>query len=263
LFLVRPVTSFVVDVSGSSAAVRLRQGPIPPQWLAPEAERTEQTSTSMPSPKGFVLFGGGGFGKVRDALAVLCGNVSGCAGDDFRLAYNAGATVWVTRFLGLEAGYLRPSDVKAEGSGTNYRFNSTLDAQVMTLAGKVALPLHRVRIYAQGGANYHRGIFDTTQTTDDTTYTTPDVTVTTDDVSVTTPGVTVTLRGGTQSLRLRTAGWGWLFGGGMEVWVAPSFAIYAEVSRAKLSGVSRDGAEGSINDRLTTVMVGGRIRLGH
>jgi hypothetical protein len=262
LFLVRRITSFVVDVSGPSPTVRLRQGPIPAEWLAPEQERVSEARPARPSPKGFVLFGGGGYGKVRDAVGMTCGTVAECQGDDFRLAYTAGATVWMTRFLAVEAGYLRPSDVNVEGSGTNYRFKSSLDTHVMTVSGKIALPLHRVRIYAQGGANYHRGIFTTTQTIDDTTYTTDDTTVTIDDVTVTTPGVTVTMTGGTQTLQLRTAGWGWLFGGGIEVWVAPAFAIYAEGSRAKLSGSSRDGAEGGIDDRLTTILIGGRIRIG-
>jgi hypothetical protein len=266
LFLVRRITSFVVDVSGPSPTARLRQGPIPAEWLATEQELAAPATESRPSPKGLVLSGGGGYGKVSNALAVTCGNVTECKGDDFRLAYTAGAALWVTRFFALEAGYVRPSDVNAEGSGTsggtNYRFSSSLDTHVMTVAGKIALPLHRVRIYVQGGAANHRGIFSTTQTIDDTTYTTDDVTEIVDGVTVTIPGVTVTLKGGTQTLQLRTAGWGWLFGGGIEVWVAPSFAIYAEGSRIKLRGDSRDGAEGGIDDRLTTILVGGRIRIG-
>ena len=248
LFLVRRVTSLVVDVSGGSPTVRLRQGPIPAEWLATMEERVLKASTSRPSPTGLVLFGGGGFGKFSNALAATCGTLAGCTGDDFRLAYTAGAAFWITRFLAVEAGYLKPADVNAEGSGTNFRFSSFLDTHVMTAAAKVALPLGRVRIYAQGGANYHRGIFNTTETIDDTT--------------VTVDGVSVTVKGGTQTWKLRTAGWGWLFGGGIEVWVAHSFAIYAEGSRIKLHGDSRDGAEGGIDDRLTTMLVGGRVRIG-
>jgi hypothetical protein len=262
LFLVRRVTSFVVDVSGPSPTARLRQGPVPAEWLAAPEERVGPAPESRPSPKGVVLFGGGGFGKVSNALAVTCGSVEGCKGDDFRLAYTAGAALWITRFLAVEGSYLKPSDVIAEGSGSTYRFKSFLDTDVLTISGKVALPLHIVRIYVQGGANYHQGVFSTTQTIDDSTYTTDDVTETIDDVTVTTPGVTVTTKGGTQTLQLRTAGWGWLFGGGIEIWVAPKFAIYAEVSRMKLRGDSRDGAEGGIDDRLTTMLIGGRIRIG-
>jgi hypothetical protein len=248
LFLVRRITSLVVDVAGASPTARLRQGPIPAEWLAVENGPVVTSKTSRPSPRGLVLFGGGGFAKAHDALAVSCGNVSGCTGDDFRFDYAAGAGLWITRYFAVETGYLKPSDVVTKGSGTNYRFNSSLDTRVMTVAGKVALPLGLVRLYVQGGANYHRGISNTTQTVDDTT--------------VTVDGGPVVIKGGTQSLRLRTAGWGWLAGGGLEIWVAPAFAIYAEVGRIKLNGDSLDGSEGRMDSRVTTILIGGKVRIG-
>ena len=45
-----------------------------------------------------------------------------------------------------------------------------------------------------------------------------------------------TFKGGTQTFETETRGWGWLFGGGLEAWIKPSFAIYGEAGSAALKG---------------------------
>ncbi len=248
LFLVRQVTTIVVDVAGPSPMVWLRQGPVPKEWLGQGPERSGAASARRPSPTGLVLFGGGSLMTFRDANVLACGNVANCAGKDSPLAYTAGAAYWFTRFLAAEASYMKPADVTADGSGNNYRFNSFLASRVLTVAGKVGVPIGRVRLYGQAGANYHRATTSATQTIDDSTVTTGDV--------------TTTITGGTQTFELMTAGWGWLFGGGVEAWVKPSFAIYGEVGRARLKGDAVDSGEGGIDDRVTFILFGARVRIG-
>jgi hypothetical protein len=248
LYLVRKGTSLLVDLAGSNPMVWLRQGPVPAEWLRQGSETPAAARAWRPLPTGLVLSGGGDFTKFRDALAVACGNVTNCAGNNSGFAYTAGVAYWFTRFLAAEASYVRPAKVTANGSGDTYRFNSSLEAHVLTVAGKVGVPVGPVRFYGQAGADYHRATSSTTETVDDTT-------VTIDDVVTTIPG-------GTQTFELKTEGWGWLFGGGVEVWVARSIGIYAEVGRAALKGSAFPNGEGPIDDRLTFVLFGARFHIG-
>lgn len=238
LFLVRQVTTLVVDVGGSTPTMWLRQGPAPPEWLirGPGRDRPARVWSALPT--GLVLFGGGGLVKFRDAIFLACGNVTECGGDDFPLGYTAGAAYWFSPFLAAEASYMT-AKLAVNGRGDNFRFNSFLDTDVLTVVGKGGVPLGPVRLYGQAGANYHRATSGTTQTLENVTGTT-----------------------GAQTFELRTAGWGWLFGGGAEAWVAPSFAIYGEVGRAALKGAARDNGEGAIDDRLTVILLGARVRIG-
>jgi hypothetical protein len=134
------------------------------------------------------------------------------------------------------------------GSGSGFRFTSELDVHVVNLVGKVGVPAGRFRIYGQGGATYHRGASRTDQTNDPTT--------------VTIGGVETTIPGGTQTYELQTDGWAWTFGGGLELWLRPSFALYGEFGRAVIKGDALENADGSIDDNLTTFLVGARIRIG-
>jgi hypothetical protein len=109
-------------------------------------------------------------------------------------------------------------------------------------------PIGVFRLYGKVGGNYSRSTFRTTQTIPDTT--------------ITIDGVPQTIRGGNQVYWIKTAGWGWLFGGGMEVWLAPAFGLYGEFSRAALKGQALDDVEGLTDERVTSVMFGARIRLG-
>lgn len=250
LFLVRRVTTLVVSLAGPSPTLWLRQGPAPAEWLIQqeESERVRPARTWRPSPTGLVLFGGGGLVKIGQAVAVACGDLEQCAGNDVKGVYAAGAAYWINRYVAAEASYVKPATVTMNGGADTFRFNSAFEAHILTVTGKVGVPIGPVRVYGQVGMNYHRALFTTTQTNDD-------VTVTIDDVEQ-------TIKGGTQTFELRTGGWGWVFGGGAEAWVTRRLAIYAEAGRARLKGSTLDDGEGGIDDRATFVLVGARVHIG-
>jgi opacity protein-like surface antigen len=106
------------------------------------------------------------------------------------------------------------------------------------VAGQVGIPLGRVRPYGQIGATYTWATLETRQT------------------------MTNVTENATQAYLLKTEGWGWTYGGGLEAWVTPSFALYGEGGFADLKGEAADGAEGTLGDRLTYIFVGARVRIG-
>lgn len=248
VFVLRRVTSLVVDVAGPNPMVWLRQGPVPREWLGEGSALPARASVWRSSATGLALFGGLDFARFSHAVATSCGNVEQCAGTRPLGSFTVGAAYWFTRYLAAEASYLKLGSVTVNGSGGTFRFNSSLDAQVLNVVGKVGAPIGGARIYGLGGANYHRATLSTNQTIDD-------VTLIVDDVEVTLPG-------GTQKFQLRTGGWGWLFGGGLEIWVARPLAVYAEAGYVALKGSDRDGGEGSINERVTYILAGARVHLG-
>jgi hypothetical protein len=239
IFLVRQVSTLVVDFGGSSPTLMLRQGRV----------SLEPARSWSAAPRGLVLFGGGAFTKASNAGALACGTLTECSSSDSGIGYTAGAEYWITEYLAAEGGYIRPAEATAEGSGDTFRFDNTFKAHVVTAAGKVGVPVGPVRIYGKVGGTYTRATFATTQIMEETT--------------VTVGGATQTIPGGTQSYGVKTVGWSWLFGGGMEVWVAPSFAVYGEFGRAALKGVALDeDEEGTLDERLTSIFFGARIRIG-
>jgi hypothetical protein len=239
LFLVRRITTVVVTVSGPLPTVLLRQGSYD---LHKDPGRTWG-----PSPFGLVLFGGGGLTLFSQTSALSCGDVTDCSGDDAGLGYTAGIDFWFSPYVAAEASYTKPADSTASGSGSNFRFNSAIDAHVVNIAAKVGAPIKIARLYGQGGATYHRATWETEQTMDE-------VTRTTDTGTITVPG-------GTQTYRLDTSGWGWSFGGGVEIWVVRPFAIYVEGGRFALKGSARDEGEGTFDEGVTYFVVGGKVRL--
>jgi hypothetical protein len=239
LFDVKPVSTIVVTVSGVQPTVLLRQG----RFDLHKAPGREWG----PSPFGLVLFGGGALTSLSQASALSCGDVADCAGDDTGFGYTAGIDFWFAPFLAAEVSYTRPAESTAEGGGSNFRFDSGLDVHALNIAGKVGIPIKIVRLYGQGGATYHRARWDTEQTIDPRT--------------VTTDTGTITVPGGTQTYSLETAGWGWSMGGGLEIWLARSFALYAEGGRFALKGPARDGGEGTLDQGMGYVAIGGRVRL--
>jgi hypothetical protein len=241
LFLVRRVSTLVVNVAGANPTMLLVQGSYS---LAPEGPG----KVWHPAASGLVLSGGGGLGKLRDAVAVACGDVSPCSGDTSWGALTAGVAYWFLPFVAAEVSYVKPPQLTTEGSGTTFRFTTDLDVHVVTIGGKVGAPIGPVRIYGQAGVNRHQGISGTTQTIDD--------------VTVTVDGVPQTVTGGTQTFELKTAGWGWQFGGGLEAWMSRRFGIYAEAGRMTIKGSAVEDGEGELDDGLTTVFVGGRFRFG-
>jgi len=227
-FVVRQVSSLVIDVGGASPTLLLRQGKVsldPPRvW--------------KPAPTGLVVFGGGAFNKFSDVTDTACGIVTPCSGDQSGLGYQFGVAYWFVPFLAAEATYLKPVEATAGGAPEGYTFNSTFNAQVLTLVGKVGIPLGPVRPYGQFGSSFHRAKFTTNQTM----------------VGAAEPN--------TQAYQLSTEGWGWTFGGGVELWISSVFGFYGELGSATVKGNARDDAEGMVDDRLWSYMFGARIRLG-
>ncbi len=248
LYLLTGVTTFVVDVGRGEPTARLRQGPAPVRWLNPELEENRPTKPPVLAPRGFVVSGGAGFVTLAHAVDDACGSVADCSGGGLQGTLTAGATVWITRFLGAEVAYVKPMSVDTKGVGLGYNFTSALHTEVVNFSGKVGAAIGRVRLYAKGGASYHRATFETTTTVDD-------YTITVDETDVTVPG-------GTQSFGYQTSGWGWLGGAGLEVWLRPSFGLYTEGGVAFLKGKATDASEGLMKDRMTSIVVGLRVRIG-
>jgi hypothetical protein len=224
--------------------MRLKQGPPPDAWLTDVAE---DDLPRRQAPAGLVFFGGGGLSTFSNVTALACGDVSSCESGDTGLALTGGVAYWFTPYVAVEGSYLRPASATASG-GDSFRFDSELDAHVLNLGGNVGAPIGPVRLYGKLAATYHRASFTTTQVSQSST--------------VTIDGVEQTIDGGTQSYDLRTGGWAWMFGGGLEAWAKPKFAIYVEAGRSVIKGDHLDPGEGAIDDRLTYILAGVRFRIG-
>jgi hypothetical protein len=247
LFLLRTITTMVIDLSGTGQTLRLRQGRAPDDWLKDKPVGVPVVRRLAPT--GFVVSGGAGFSWMGGVVEEACGNVSNCSGDDSGLALQAAAGFWFGQYIGVEASYLEPPEVTVHGDGGTFRFDTALDAHVFGVAGKVAAAIGPVRIYGKIGPTYHRALRTTNETIDP-------VTIVTDDV------VTTVSPGGTQIVYLNTQGWGWMFGGGLEGWLTNRVAIYGELERAAIKGDSRTAAQGSIDSNALSVLVGVRVHLG-
>jgi hypothetical protein len=242
LFLIKSVSNIVVvDTGAPNPTVWLRQGSVDLT-----AKSTSGGWNAMPT--GLIVFGGAGVGKYSDQLFLLCGNVVDCHGSNTRTTFTLGGTFWLNRYIGAEGAYVQPADVNASGSGSGFRFSSVLEAHFFTINGKIGIPAGRVRIYGQGGTNYHSASLSTTQTNDDK--------------QITINGVATTVPGGTQTIELKTGGWGWQFGGGLEVWMKPWLGIYGEVNRTRLKGDSVEGPQAELSDYITTILGGMRFKIG-
>ena len=108
IFLVRKVTSLVVNVGDPIATVLLVQGSYS---LRPRGPRRQ-------APRGFVVWGGGALVTYANALEFGCTGVQTCSGDETGLGYTVGADYWVTRYLAIEGSYIRPPHLTIAGSGT-------------------------------------------------------------------------------------------------------------------------------------------------
>jgi hypothetical protein len=249
LFVMRSVTTFVVDLAGSNVSIHLTQGPAPRTWLAHGtlAEQGRRSFQAAP-PAGLMLFAAAGLGTFRNAVATTCGNLTTCTGGNSAGAGAAGVAYWINRFFGGEITFGKRTTATANGNGEMFRFDSTLDARVITIAGMVGAPVGPVRMYGLAGRNRHHASFTTTETIDDAT--------------VVVDGVTQTIKGGTQVFDHTTEAWQWLFGGGVETWVNKAFAFYVEVQRARFKATDIGATEGGIDDHLMLIVVGARVRLG-
>lgn len=247
VYIMRPVTTFVVDVAGRDATLHLRQGPAPIEWLS-RLPASERPSTWGSPRTGLAVSAGVGLTKLGNAARVTCGDLSSCTADGARFSTAFGADYWVTRFLAAHVGYLRPANLTAIGSGTGFNFDSVLATRLVTVAAKVGKAVGPVRFYGVAGTNHHQSTFTTTQTIDDTT--------------TVVGGTTVTIKGGTQVFAQHTAGWNWLLGGGVEAWLQHGVAIYGEFQRARLKARPTAGGEGGIDDHATALVVGARVHIG-
>lgn len=232
VFWVRPMNTLVIDLGTPNPSLLLVRGRYTPPRPVAEGEEPSSGPTRQ-APTGFVLFGGGGLTRFRDATNNACGNVSNCSGSS-GIGYTFGAGYWFTRWIGAEVTYLNPKTLTTEGSGETFRFTNTLNANLTTITGLLALPLGPVRLFGTGGVNYHTAESDTTQIIGD----------------------------GTQTFQVKTDGWSWILGGGGEAWVTQKFALYGEVGRARVKGDAEVGGTGNIDDRLGYLLFGARIRLG-
>jgi hypothetical protein len=236
LYWIRHVSTVVATMSEPTPRVLLRQGSFsfkPPRVFGPAG--------------GLIIFGGGGLTKVSDIGLFACGDVTPCSNHSSGWAGAGGVEYWVKPWLAGEAMYLKPANAKASGSGDAFRFDSVLKADVFSVAAKLGIPVARVRIYGKIGGAYHDATFETDQTVDDRT--------------ITVDGVDQTIKGGRQTYALRTQGWGWIYGAGLEVWTAPRFGLYFEAGRGQLKGKGVDNADGSLDDHVGYVVLGGRIRV--
>jgi hypothetical protein len=247
-FIVRPTTSFVIDVAPSNAVLLLTQGRVPQSWL--RAGPDVAGAVDRLAPTGLLLFGGAGMALGGDIDTVACGTtVAACTADTKRLSYGGGVAYWLTPNIGLEGAYAAPEDATAEGSDTGLRFNSSMQARFVTISGLVGGPVGgRGRMYARAGVNRHRAVLNTSQTVDDAT--------------VTVGEETVTIPGASQTLELRTAGWGYVFGGGFEVWMGSRLAIYGDLNRISINGKTEDASLRTIKEGLWLAQVGVRIHIG-
>ena len=239
VFLVRRISSVVVNVANPVATLLLRQGSYSLRARGPRRQ----------APQGLVVFGGGVRAKYTDAVSFGCANVPVCEGNDAGFGYTAGAEYWFGRYIAAEGSYFKPPELTIVGSSTGFRFNSVLDPHLFTVAGKVGVPIGPVRLYGRAGFNYHRAESGTTQHSDEST-------------TIDENGGVIITPASDQTVSATSKGWGWLFGGGLEVWVAPKFALYAEAGSLGIKGDTGVATQGRIDNRLISATAGVRISLG-
>jgi opacity protein-like surface antigen len=222
VYWVRQRSTIVVDVSGPIPDVLLRQGSYNPN--APVRRL---------APVGFVAFGGGGLAKTTEAVRFACGTVGDCGDEGYVGAYTAGGTLWITRWLGVEGSYIKPSKMLTTGNGGTFTFTSEFDLHVVNAVAKLGIPLGPVRIYGQGGGSYHEA----------------------------TTTMIETIGSASQTVETRTDGWGYTLGGGLEAWISDRFALYGEYGSTKIKGKERLVGEIELDDRLTHLLFGARFRI--
>jgi hypothetical protein len=249
VFELHESTSLVVDAAEQSQAVWIRQGKPPASWLDPNVEpEHESGGFEWPTATGLVIFGGAGVSTLGNFGGIACGTQVECSEASVRLTFRAGAEFWLGKYLAASGSYLKPLKAEAVGTGTGFTYTTAQITDIVTFTGKVGLPFGRVRLWVEAGGIYSRATMVTDQLVDS-------ITITVDDTTTTFPG-------GAHRTLLQTAGFGWIAGGGGEVWLTKKFAIYGEFTRASVKGSPRAGGEGQIDDALTSVIAGVKLHLG-
>jgi hypothetical protein len=231
-FLMRAVTTFVVDISEQTAVVHLSQGPPPPEWVSRGPIAHGRIAWSEPST-GLAVSAGVGFSTFSNAVTVACGTVTPCDSSNLGGTVTLGAEYWIKKFVAAQFAYLKPGDVTANG-GDTFTFDSRMQSRMVLIGAKAGTVTGPVRIYGQGGLNHHEATTTVTETID---------TVTT-------------------TLAQKSTGWSWFAGGGAEAWFSRFVGIYGELQIVKLSAKPEGGGEGGVDDRATFFMFGVRARLG-
>jgi hypothetical protein len=248
-YLMRSITTFVVDVDQSGGSVHVRQGPPPRSWLSRgELAPGGRETFRWPAANGVTLWAGVGISRDSHAIATICGDATSCSGNGYTAAIAAGATVRLPKIFGVQATIAKRAQAEIDGSGDNYRFTGTVATRLTTLSALAGKSIGPTRIYAQGGLNRHRATFSTTQETDSRT--------------VTVNNGSQTIAGGTQTLQYTTEGWGWLFGGGFEAWATRFVALYVDGQYLKVRGSDVSGGEARTDESLFLLTGGVRIRVG-
>ena len=155
MFLVRRISSLVVNVSNPVATLLLRQGSYSLRARGPRRQ----------APQGFVVFGGGVRAKYTDAVSFGCADVPVCEGNDAGFGYTAGAEYWFGRYIAAEGSYFKPPELTIVGSSTGFRFNSARP-HLATVAAQVALPSALSPLLPRG-LQLHRAESATTKHTDE------------------------------------------------------------------------------------------------
>lgn len=243
-FVMRRETSVVVDLTPSIPIVRIRQGRVPGAWL-----EDGPISTGTTAPRGLIVFGGGGLGTMAETLELLCGNTSPCARENTKLNIVAGASYWLTPWLGAEGSFVRASGFSVSGEGDNYEMVASAKPRVLTVAAVGAFPLKAARFYARAGGAYHHAQVKTSQATFARV--------------IPTEGGAVTYPASTQDFVYETVGWGRLFGIGAEAWVSDMAGLFVDVNWMRIEGENGStGGERIMKDNLRTLLVGVRIHIG-
>jgi hypothetical protein len=246
VYIMRPVTTFVVEINGTDSSVFVAQGAPPAAWL----QRGDQRITKLPwgrPGKGLALSFGGGISSFDEGISKACSSTASCSTDGSGGALHAAAEFWITPNIAAMASYFRPADLSASGSGSGYVFESHRTARLAAIGAKAGAPVGYARIYGLGGAVRHEATSMTHETVDAKV--------------VTVDGVTQTIAGGSQDFGQKTQGWSWMVGGGFELWMTKWVGIYAEFTRVKLKGSTVVGNEGGIDEQGSFVIGGLRARL--
>lgn len=224
LYFVRRENTLVVDLGGANPTMMLIKGSYDPN----------RTKTWSASPTGLVLFAGGGRADLRDAVFISCGDAPTCNGHNAGVSFNTGLDLWLTPWIAAEASYFRPAKATANGSGSNYSFNSTLEPQALIVGGRIGIPIGPVRISGLIGTTWQDSTLKTHETINNVS----------------------------QDFVVETRGWGWVWGPALEVWTSSWLAIYGEAGFGKLKGTPTTGGEVRFDDRLRQVTVGVRVHVG-
>jgi hypothetical protein len=244
LFWMRTVNTLVVNLAGQPPSVMLVVG----KYTPPPPGSEDAPRSWAPAPTGIVAFGGGLYGRFSEYSAVQCGTAPICEPNDDGFSWHGGGAFWVTQWLAGEGAYVRLPSPTTNGSGTGFRFDSSLDTSLVTVAALVGPQAGPMRFYGKVGAVFHRATSTVTQTNDP--------------VTVEVDGQPVTIEGGTQTFETTTEGWGWLFGGGAEVWFNRYIGMYGELDFARVQGNPTSGGEGELNDRALMIFFGLRVHIG-